>query len=333
MRGKGEFFAERVALLSQYVVYDAGSGASAVVWNENTLVGADPRPGPGAVPLVTTRAEGSLSPPPRGQTSGRSDWLLVIAREPVGDPHWAASLDGGRRQRSCGPAMLREISLSTPLTAAYAGGGVFDLDGNLLGVVGRCGASFAAIAAADVPRVLEAAARPEQRILRQYGMLVAELDDRAREAVGALSGALVLEVYNGSVADDAGLEPRDIVIGVGDLVVKGPADLTDLKPGTVLTVLRDGRTRKISVPAANPSAAPLGVQTAPRNAGGVVVEIAPGTPAYKAGLRTGDAILRVDGQRPASAPALLRLLNREQEEPRFVVYRRGNRRAGVFLTP
>lgn len=85
------------------------------------------------------------------------------------------------------------------------------------------------------------------------GVLPAEISEELREHLGLEDGAMVGEVTPGSPAENAGLQPRDIVLSVDGKPVAGPAGLVDLvsagKPGdeVALKVLRKGKEMTIKV--------------------------------------------------------------------------------------
>jgi S1-C subfamily serine protease len=140
------------------------------------------------------------------------------------------------------------------------------------------------------------------------------------------AGVMIREVAPSSPAAQAGLRSGDVIAKVDDQEVKDFAalinTLTKHKPGDQLTfqVLRGGKEQSLRVTlAARPAPrvsfferesqrAFLGVEirelTLERknrlgvtvDAGAVIAEVGPGTPAEKAGLRPGDVITRVDDQ-------------------------------------
>jgi S1-C subfamily serine protease len=152
------------------------------------------------------------------------------------------------------------------------------------------------------------------------------------------TGVMVREVTAGSPAAKAGLKSGDRVVKLGD------EDVTDVerflravaakKPGDKLTlgVLRDGKEQKLTVTLGERAGregpafpelpglrrpAFLGVQTqaltaelkerlnANTDAGAVITEVVPNSPADRAGLKRDDVITAVD-DRPVKTPADLR---------------------------
>ncbi len=98
----------------------------------------------------------------------------------------------------------------------------------------------------------------------QLGVALAPLTPEARdqlEVPDGVSGALVRGVRPGSPAEQAGLRPGDIIVGVGNQKVTSPSDVTKAvgsrlgrKDGAVaLRVLRDGTTAFVGVTVGGPA--------------------------------------------------------------------------------
>ena len=155
-----------------------------------------------------------------------------------------------------------------------------------------------------------------------------------------VTGGLVAHVETGSPAAKAGLVAGDVITGVNNLTVKDSNQLVSMiglmRPGSTanLTIYRDGKQRQVQVklgqyPASH-NAAPrepsgqgnhhgantdtrfgLALETlTPQLAqqyhlqskhGAVIAAIAPDSPAQRAGLHEGDAVLRVNGHQVTSA--------------------------------
>jgi serine protease Do len=150
----------------------------------------------------------------------------------------------------------------------------------------------------------------------------------------------VNHVESGGPADSAGIEEGDIILSVGSAPVREGRDLLrevirrPVGADVQLTVLRNGRRRTFTVttaerpnqqqarPARRPAVRPRpssgghGAQLRPltprirrqirySGPGDVVVSrVQSGSPADRAGLRTGDVILRAD-RKPVSAPRIV----------------------------
>jgi serine protease Do len=167
-----------------------------------------------------------------------------------------------RRIRIAGGGEL--LPLDTSLLPGTSGAAVIDMNGQLVGIasgrltnaVGRGLAagddlqSGFAIPIEDVTEIAKQL-RASGRVSR--GFLGVNI---AREGVGVSlpeldedeTGALVLDVLDGSPAEKMGLRPGDIIIGVAGERVKNPNEFASIvaatKPGTKIRVdfVRDGRT-------------------------------------------------------------------------------------------
>ena len=133
------------------------------------------------------------------------------------------------------------------------------------------------------------------------------------------SGAVISQVFPGSVADKAGLEEGDVIVGLNGKRVDDASDLRNavgllrVESEVTLDVLRDGDTRKVVavIDDVEPDAS-IGEQLDPRltgarfaelteqllrarRRGGVLVsEVKQGSGAWSAGLRRGDIIVSVN---------------------------------------
>ena len=137
----------------------------------------------------------------------------------------------------------------------------------------------------------------------------------------ARKGVLVAEVMEDTPAEEAGLKTYDVILAVDDTPTDGPAALKSYiahqPPGTEveLTVLRNGRERKVTAELAPLAAAPeppeegklgmavkdltpefaerLGLEEE-EESGVLISEVQRGSPAARAGLRPGDLIIEID---------------------------------------
>jgi len=178
------------------------------------------------------------------------------------------------------------------------------------------------------------------------------------------AGALLSSVEPGSPAAKAGLEPGDVIRTVNDQKIATPKDLAmtvaTVKPGEEarLHLVRDGTELDIKVrvgeqpndraargpdrePGADPAArAQLGLAFVPLTpdlrarlevpdnlTGAVVRGVRPGSPAEEAGLRPGDVIVGVGGQKIASpaeaAKAIAAALNGKERAVALRILRDG----------
>jgi serine protease Do len=200
--------------------------------------------------------------------------------------------------------------------------------------------------------------REKGKVVRGWlGVTVGALtEDLARTyKIAEAKGAVVNEVFSGSPADKAGLQPEDVITAADDRPVEDHSALTryisSRTPGTTvrLRVIRSGGEKTVSVTLgtfpdeAEPSEAERGESNLgmtyrdlspelaermdlPRGARGVVVrEVDPGEAADDAGLQSGDVILSVNGERVASVADFEREIARARPDgaARLRILRRG----------
>ncbi len=155
----------------------------------------------------------------------------------------------------------------------------------------------------------------------QRGRLGASAQDLTPELARAFNipfrkGAIITSVEPGSAAQKAGLRPGDIVIEVNGRPIRNATELRNaiglLRVGDKvrLKIVRDGKTRSLTATVARPVLHQVnGEELNPYLAGAVltdiqenspwygkiegvvVADVAPGSPAWRAGLRKGDVII------------------------------------------
>ncbi len=153
-----------------------------------------------------------------------------------------------------------------------------------------------------------------------FGMSVQDLTDELVRALGIESrdGALVSVVDQDSAAADAGLREGDVILALNGKPVRGSSDLRNqfglLRVGeqVKLDISRNGRSRQLRGEIADPyrafapgkriSSSLTGALLGTLNRGDAIPAVPVGTvepdsPAWHAGLREGDRIIQVNGQR------------------------------------
>ncbi len=180
------------------------------------------------------------------------------------------------------------------------------------------------------------------KVIRGWlGVVVRELDPALAEALGLDHGVIVLKVYPDSPAAKGGLKAGDIILAVNGKPVKTATDLqfTVMKtePGKELklTVLRNNKKLEITVKVGKlPSKGELAEEQGVyynlglvlRNAspdelknygvpyGVVVVNVYPGSPAAKAGVKPGMIIWRVNRTPVRSVEEFRKAVEKAQKE-------------------
>lgn len=283
--------------------------------------------------------------PPRGEhinEAGRlqpAEWVLAVWHR-EGDLAFSPGHYLETQHATCGEHAVEKVLTSLALSSEMAGGGLFDLDGALVAVVLPCDEGHAALNPASISRLIQVGRSLEGQLLALYGIRTVPVTETAGAHLGAESGALVSEVWQGRPAARAGLRPGDIIVALGDHPVASPQDLEplllppELGPG-IVRARRGRRTLDIDL-AAGPDLGgdtakgeELGLQLEAVPPGLVVGSVSPGSPAHEVGLRAGDRIVRVGERQPKNETELRRALDRGR--PVFLELERGPRRLGMLL--
>lgn len=319
LRTMSGFVAERVNAVAPYVVYLPSTGTSGVRWVGDTVL-ATGRAQP--VVVRTTADAAAAKDSARGGTvvfapdTVRRDWLLVVGRDADGSLLSSSGLSGGRTRSDCAGRVVESYVLSAPLDPSLAGAGVFNLEGQALGMAVRCGERVVAIPAREVVRLLVADAAESDAVGTPYGLIVAPATGTVREYVGSDTGLLVTGVARGGAADLAGLRAGDVLLRVGDRAADAGAAVALMRaaPGDTLTLVRRrGRSTATArlVPRRGGSAGGglgLGLGRAQALRGVPVAVVEQGSAAAAAGLRPGDRIVRVGETAVATIEQTERLL-------------------------
>jgi len=223
------------------------------------------------------------------------------------------------------------IQTDAAINPGNSGGPLFNLDGEVVGVNsqiysqtgGNSGIAFAI--PIDVVLTVAEQLKDKGRVTRGWlGVVVQEVTRDLAKSFGLAKaeGALVARVVPGSPSDQSGLKPGDVILAFNGepLLVSNalPPMVGAVKPGETvpLKLLRDGKQLTLKVRIGElpdelaatdaPSRLPLGLQAEPLTAadreaakveGGVgIAAVAPG-PAQKAGIREGDILLTLSGQK------------------------------------
>ncbi len=288
---------------------------------------------------VTTTPELSVVTPATGLPQP-GDWTLVVWR--TDDQRaFAPATFIGTTPTTCGLAPALEVVTTLTATRAMAGGGLFDLDGGLLGMVLPCDDRLAVIATQSVQVMLDGAQTLTARLLDRYGLFAESPSPEESAHLHATTGVLVREVWQGSIAARAGLTPGDVIEAIDGTAVGTPDDLAPLaneahEAPFALTVQRGTTRTSVPLPphaaAAEPVPATTGLVLDTVAEGLLIDAVVAGSPAARAGIRPGDRLLRIDRREPRSRADAARLLSAGPASPVFVELQRGARRWGALLS-
>jgi serine protease Do len=260
------------------------------------------------------------------------------------------------------------IQTDASINPGNSGGPLLNLDGQVIGIntaivaAGQgIGFSIPVNMAKEVMRQLIA----EGRVVRGWlGIVIQDLTDELGSSFGVKEreGVLVAEVMDDGPAQAAGLRPGDVIIELGGEKITEVTDLqrrvAAVRPGEsiALTVIRDRAPVSLTVKlgemppdetlisAAGPeeewgfAVEPVSPELSerlgtPMHRGVVVIEVAPGSPASRAGVRPGDVVLEVDREPIRDLAAFRRLLAdvKPGESVRLYVHRTGGGGSKEYL--
>lgn len=344
------------------------------------VVGADPR---SDVALLKVEATGlpylRLAD---SSTVKAGQWVVAIG-SPFGlDQSVTAGIVSavGRNTQFAGNQYVPFIQTDVAINRGNSGGPLLNTSGQVVGINsqifsnsgGYMGVSFAIPidVAMNAAEQLRATGRVERG---QIGVRVQGLSDEQARALKLPSrtGALVADVEPGSAGAKAGLLPLDVITAVNGRAVVDSAQLPSIigamRPGerAVLDVIRDGKTRKITVAldalaAADASSRPrdfrepggaepaasaankLGVVTQDLSAAmrsrlglpagqGVGVSRVTGQAAADAGLSSGDIILAIGRENVATGAQLNQVLSKYRKGDSVMVRMAGGGGSGNYV--
>jgi S1-C subfamily serine protease len=269
-------------------------------------------------------------------------WVIQVTAKRDGGHLYAPGTFEGLVSVECGGSTVRTVETNLPLDETSAGGGLFDLRGDLLAVVVRCDTGYAAVTPEGVDRVLAGARSFSGQLLRWYGLHAEPLSEELQQYFVTNKGLIVTEVWCNWPADRAGIVPGDIIQSLDGTEVNTTEDLRRLLlpvayPSFELGASRAGKKMKLTVavskgelPMGSETGGP-GIQLRSGQPGYTVDEITPGSRAEQAEVARGDQLLLIGGQRPRSLSAAEKVLAEGTDDPVYIVLQRDRIKLGAFL--
>ena len=331
---------------------------------EARVVGIDPKTD---LALLEVDAGGSLPVVEFGDSDRTrvGDWVVAVGNPfGLGGTVTAGIVSGRGRDIGSGP-YDDYLQLDAPINRGSSGGPLFDRSGRVVGVNsaifsptgGNVGIGFAI--PANVAKPVIESLRTDGKVDRGWlGVRIQRIGETMAEALGleAPKGALVASVMADGPAASAGLRPGDVILSFAgeplDTMKDLPRIVADFESGTEvdIEVWRDGARESLSATigaqerdtlamaaTANGDDAKLGVMLAPRDepgkAGVTIAEVAPGSPAARNGLRSGDVIVQAGSKmvsRPDDVAGAVRAAA-SGDKPVLLLVERGDHRRYVAI--
>jgi len=334
----------------------AGADTIKVILKDDTeydakIVGRDPVTD---IALIKVAAKGNLPTVPMGSSEKLrvGEWVAAIG-SPFGLEHTVTAGIVSAKGRVIGSGPYDDfIQTDASINPGNSGGPLINMRGEIIGIntmiiAGGSGIGFAIPIdqAKDVIAQLKAGGEVTRGWL---GVTIQDLKGNLAEYYGVQdkSGVLVASVVPGDPADQAGIQPNDIITKVGGKKITTSRDLTNLaaKLGVGdtarVTVLRDGRLKTLKVkvgkrPLTMAAASDhqrqekegeygfevteLTPQVAQRynvkdTAGVIVINVDPKGKAHEAGIQQGDLIIEVNRKNVASVKDFKNLIDQHKKE-------------------
>lgn len=262
------------------------------------------------------------------------------------------------------------LQTDASINPGNSGGPLINMDGEVIGINTAIVASGQGIGFAipsNLAMKIVEELKEGKKVSRGWmGVAIQDVDENVAKALGLkdAQGALIGSVTKDEPADKGGLKAGDVIVRVGKNPVKNSAELlrrvAELKPGTEVTVsvMRNGKELQKSVVLGEraqsgirqeeskaESGMALGLNIRPLTRedarsldlpadtkGLLIVKVKPGSPAEKAGLRSGDVIRSANLNEVNNAEELRGILEKEAKERGAVMFQVLRRGDSFFVT-
>lgn len=267
------------------------------------------------------------------------------------------------RQAQPGVAPLTDyIQTDAAINRGNSGGALVNIRGEVVGIntwiASQSGGSIGIGFAIPINNVKQSIDQLIETGSVQYGWLGVNMGDTPRTSNNSLGeragGAFVYGVFQGSPADEAGIQPGDIIYRINSNTITDGQDLlrtvANLAPGqtATFTIRRYGSSRTVRVDLGtravgeDEGSAPSNLwpgmsvveiteqvrnrlDVSPRSGDLIISQVVQGSPAANAGLRSGDIIQQVNGDEVENLREFYRRLNEtSRDEVIFRILRGDN---------
>ena len=285
------------------------------------------------------------------------DWVIAIG-SPFGFENTVtAGIISAKSRTLSDEGYVPFLQTDVAVNPGNSGGPLFNMNGEVIGINsqiysrngGYQGLSFAI--PIDVAMNVERQLLDHGKVSRgRMGVTIQEMNQQLADSFGLdnANGALVSSVEKDSAADKAGIEPGDVILKFNGKDISRSNELPPLvsavAPGTKAKVelWRKGKTREITVKVGELTVAgeaarstgtdedklglavrPLTPEERRQTDGevGLLVENVSDGPAARAGIRRGDVILSVNGEKTSSAEELRTLVAQNKKRIALLILR------------
>ncbi|HEU5195434.1 MAG TPA: DegQ family serine endoprotease [Methylomirabilota bacterium] len=309
-----------------------------------TLVGRDPKTD---LAVLKVDASGPLPTAELGDSERLrvGQWVIAIGN-PFGlDRTVTAGIISATARNRVGVTTYENfIQTDASINPGNSGGPLLNLDGKVIGIntaIVAAGQGIGFSIPINEAKVVMAQLIARGRVVRGWlGIAIQDVSDELAGSFGVKEreGVLVADVMKGGPAEAAGLRPGDVIVELNGRKIREVPELqrrvASVTPGqsVAVGVVRDRAPQQLRVrvgemptdeavvatPGPDPEGFGLQVEplspdsaerlSLPFTEGLLVVDVATGGPADRAGLKRGDIIREVDRQPVHDAPALQRVL-------------------------
>lgn len=268
------------------------------------------------------------------------DWVLAIG-SPFGfENSVTAGIISAKSRALPDEGYVPFLQTDVAINPGNSGGPLFNLNGEVIGINSQIYSRSGGYQGLSFAIPIDMAMKVERQLLEhgkvsrgRLGVVIQEVDQSLADSFGLAKpqGALISSVEQGSPADKAGLEAGDVILRFNGKEIGKSSELpplvADIGPGARagLEIWRGGKVKEISLAvgemvadatrarAVDKEQGRLGLALRPlseaeRKRGdggtGLVVESVADGPAARAGIRPGDVILAVNGERVESLEKL-----------------------------
>ncbi len=296
------------------------------------------------------------------KNSNVGDWVVAIG-SPFGfDNTVTAGIISAKSRALPDEGYVPFLQTDVAINPGNSGGPLFNLNGEVIGINSQIYSRSGGYQGLSFAIPIDVAMGVEQQLLEtgkvsrgRLGIGVQSINQDLASSFGLSSpnGALVSNVEKNGPADQAGLEPGDVIVKFNGQAIDRSSDLppmvASVKPGSTVSieVWRSKQLKKLTVridemqtAQAGPAAVPdsqqpkLGVSVRPLNAQelsqtqlkqGLLVEQVSKGPAAMAGIQAGDVILAVNGDQVKSVSQLQDKLSQHAKNVALLVMRGENK--------